>query len=93
MDSSEYFNSQRKSVTAKYFHEYLLLNVYYGTGYVPDAHWKNQRKLTTAEYDAIREQASLQINEQKNFVSRQNAVMAQLFYQMERKTLSFRSEI
>lgn len=82
MDSSEYFNSQRKSVTAKYFHEYLLLNVYYGTGYVPDAHWKNQRKPTTAEYDAIREQVSLQISERKNFVSRQDAVMAQLFYEL-----------
>ncbi|WP_180022043.1 hypothetical protein [Acinetobacter sp. YH16044] len=85
--------AKEKRATAKYFHELPLLNVHYGTGYVPDAHWKNQRKLTTAEYDAIREQASLQINERKNFVSRQNAVMAQLFYQMERKTLSFRSEI
>ncbi len=85
--------AKEKRATAKYFHEFPLLNVHYGTGYVPDAHWKNQRKLTTAEYDAIREQASLQINERKNFVSRQNAVMAQLFYQMERKTQSFRSEI
>ncbi|WP_162689720.1 hypothetical protein [Acinetobacter sp. CFCC 11171] len=65
-----------------------MLNVYCGTGYVPDAHWKNQRKLRTAEYDAIREQASLQINERKNFVSRQDAVMAQLFYELANLEMS-----
>ncbi|WP_180156719.1 hypothetical protein [Acinetobacter sp. YH12045] len=80
--------AKEKRATAKYFHEYLLLNVYYGTGYVPDAHWKNQRKLTTAEYDAIREQASLQINEQKNVVSRQDAVMVQLFYEFANLEMS-----
>ncbi|WP_180093111.1 MULTISPECIES: hypothetical protein [unclassified Acinetobacter] len=74
--------------SSEYFHEYLLLNVYYGAGYVPDAHWKNQRKLTTAEYDAIREQASLQINEQKNVVSRQDAVMVQLFYEFANLEMS-----
>lgn len=80
--------AKEKRATAKYFHEYPLLNVHYGTGYVPDAHWKNQRKLTTAEYDAIREQASLQINERKNFVSRQDAVMAQLFYELANLEMS-----
>ena len=80
--------AKEKRATAKYFYEYPLLNVHYGTGYIPDAHWKDQRKLTTAEYDAIREQASLQINERKNFVSRQDAVMAQLFYELANLEMS-----
>ncbi|WP_180114134.1 M48 family metallopeptidase [Acinetobacter sp. YH12063] len=80
--------AKTKRATPKYFHEYPLLNVHYGTGYVPDGHWSDQRKPTTAEYDAIREQVSLQISERKNFVSRQDAVMAQLFYELANLEMS-----
>lgn len=80
--------AKAKRATPKYFHEYPLLNVHYGTGYVPNAHWSDQRKPTAAEYDAIREQVSLQINERKNFVSAKDVTMAQLYYELANLEMS-----